>query len=119
MFVMSICLVMAGLVGAQSSFAKTTSCSAPKYPGSGYFTPPVKATNVTCASARKLVLAYYKCRIKAGGKKGTCTNRTVNGLKCKEYRPASGTIPTQFNARVTCTKGAKKVVHNYQQNIGE
>lgn len=122
MFAASICLMAAGLVGAQASVAKTTSCKVPAYPGgdgNGYFTGRIKATSVTCVSARKLVRSYYSCRIRAGGKKGTCTRKVVNGLTCTEVRPASGTIPTQFNAQVTCRKGVKKVVHSYQQNTGE
>ena len=58
MFAASICLMAVGLVGAQASVAKTTSCKVPAYPGgdgNGYFTGRIKATNVTCVSARKLV----------------------------------------------------------------
>ncbi len=120
--VLSICFLLGGLVGAQPSAAKTRSCPVPAYPGgdgNGYFTGRIKATNVTCSSARKLVLAYYKCRVRAGGKKGNCNRRTVNALRCTESRPASGTIPSQFNAKVTCSKGGKKVIHTYQQNTGE
>lgn len=119
MFVLSICLMAAGLVGAQASAAKTISCPAPKYPGNGYFIGKIKASSATCKSARSLVLAYYKCRVRAGGSKGTCSGKVVNGLKCTDTRPPADQIPTQINARVTCVKGAKKIVHHYQQNIGE
>ena len=64
------------------------------------------------------MLAYYECSVRAGGKKGNCNRRTVNALRCIESRPASGTIPSQFNAKVTCSKGGKKVIHTYQQNTG-
>jgi hypothetical protein len=114
------CLAVAGLAGAQSSEAATKTCSAPKYPDTargGYFTQ-LRVTNVSCASGRKLALAYYKCRRKKGVK-GSCSGRRVNGMKCTEKRPASGDNGTQFNATVTCRKGSKKVVHSYQQNYGE
>lgn len=112
-------LSMAALVGAQPGAAATRGCKAPQEPAGlngGYFTE-LRATNVSCASARKLVLAYYKCRRAHGGAKGSCNNRTVNGLKCKETRPEDLQSDTQINARVTCTKGAKKVRHSYQQNL--
>lgn len=112
-------LTVIALVGAQPSSAATRGCKAPKSPAGlngGYFTE-LRATNVSCRSARKLVMAYYKCRRKRGGIRGTCNNRTVNGLRCRESRPSSLQSDTQINARVTCTKGRKKVRHSYQQNL--
>ncbi|HWI08449.1 MAG TPA: hypothetical protein VNT54_13155 [Solirubrobacteraceae bacterium] len=107
------------LAAAQTSSAATRGCKAPKEPAGlngGYFTE-LRATNVSCRSARKLVIAYYKCRRKRGGDQGTCHNRTVNGLRCKESRPSRLQSDTQINARVTCTRGRKKVRHSYQQNL--
>ena len=115
----SACLVGAALVGAQPSVAATKACSTPSYPGgdgNGYFTR-LRATNVSCRSARRLVTAYYRCRVRAGGRRGSCNGRTVNNLRCTERRGAA--IATQFNATVTCKRGSKKVVHSYQQNLGE
>ena len=112
-------LLMAALVGAQTGAAATRGCKAPEEPAGlngGYFTE-LRATNVSCTSARKLVLAYYKCRRARGGVRGTCHNRTVNGLRCKETRPADLQSETQINARVTCTSGTKRVRHSYQQNL--
>lgn len=124
MLAISACVAAAGLVGAQSSHAATYGCSTPKEPAGlrgGYFTE-LRATGYgskssACKSARKLVLAYYKCRTARGGAKGSCSNRTVNGLKCKETRPADLQSDTQLNARVTCSKGRKKIRHSYQQNL--
>ena len=112
-------LLMAALVGAQTGAAATRGCKAPEEPAGlngGYFTE-LRATNISCTSARKLVLAYYKCRRARGGVRGTCHNRTVNGLRCKETRPADLQSETQINARVTCTSGTKRVRHSYQQNL--
>lgn len=116
----SACLAVAALTGAQASPAATRQCAAPDYPdvtNGGYFTS-IRATNVTCKSARKLVLAYYKCR-RHKGIKGSCSGRTVNELTCRETRRAIDDNGTQYNATVTCRKGTKKVVHKYQQNYAE
>ena len=68
-------------------------------------------------SGNALALAYYKCRAKKKSIKATCSGRTINGLKCRESRPADSQSDDQINARVTCKKGSKKIVHNYQQNL--
>lgn len=118
-FVVLGALAVIGLVGAQAAAAKTRGCKAPSSPAGlkgGYFTE-LRATNVSCKRARRLVMSYYKCRRKRGGIRGTCNNRTVNGLKCRESRPASLQLDTQINARVTCKKGRRKVRHSYQQNL--
>ncbi|HEV2785571.1 MAG TPA: hypothetical protein VGV67_04225, partial [Solirubrobacteraceae bacterium] len=102
-------LAVAALAAAQTSSAATRGCSAPKEPAGlngGYFTE-LRATNVSCRSARKLVLAYYRCRIARGGIRASCNNRTVNRMRCKESRPSNQQSDTQINARVTCTKGSK------------
>ena len=100
--------------GADASFITRASktCPAPKYPGAGYFTGKIRVTNVTCTYARKFVVTHYRCRIRNGGVKGTCTR--VNDFRCRETR---NSIPTEIQARVTCTRGAKRIVHTYQQNI--
>lgn len=125
-FAVSACLAVVGLSGAQSpAFAATTkTCNikkSPKYPNKnpgGYFTS-LKVRGVSCTSGKKLMTAYYKCRRKNGqGIEGRCKQSKVNGLKCKESRPKSGRrAGVEFNARVTCTKGSKRVVHTYQQNL--
>jgi len=123
--VVSACLAVGGAAGiaAPASAASTKTCkaSSTKYPNKnpgGYFTS-LKVKGVSCRSGAKLMVAYYKCRRKGGqGLEGKCKQSRVNGLKCKESRPRSGRIAGQeFNARVTCTKGSKRVVHTYQQNL--
>src|SRR3954471_12929036 len=98
------------LVAVPSAAQAATTCSTPKYPGSGYFTS-LKVTHVSCTTGRKFVVAYYKCRLKHGVR-GRCTSR-VNGYRCKETR---NTISTEIDARVTCRNGSKQIVHTYQQN---
>jgi hypothetical protein len=85
-------------------------CSAPKYPGLGYFTS-LSVTNTSCATGDKLVFAYYHCRLRRG-KAGTC-HSSVLGFSCREQR---NSIPTEIDARVTCRKGNEAIVHTYQQD---
>jgi hypothetical protein len=113
------CVLLAGLVGAQTSAGATKACHDPK-PKSGLkggSFSNLRVTNLSCSSGKKLVYAYYACRMKKGGRKASCSGRTINSLKCKEYRKPDLQTDTQLNARVTCTKGRKKVVHSYQQNL--
>lgn len=118
----SACLALAGLAGTSSpAFAATCKASKTKYPNAnpgGYFTS-LKVTRVSCRSGAKLMVAYYKCRRKNGqGVEGKCRQSKVNGMRCRESRPSSGRVAGQeFNAKVTCRSGSKKVVHTYQQNL--
>ena len=94
--------------GPQAQAAR--SCSVPKYPGSGYFTS-LSVRRTTCATGRKVTLAYYRCRTRSG-RAGRC-HKPVLGYSCTERR---NTIPTEIDARVSCRRGGKRVVHTYQQN---
>jgi hypothetical protein len=103
--------VLAALAGAPA--ARAASCSDGRLPnGNGYFTS-LTVTKVSCKTGRRVVLAYYRCRIKHG-KKARCTDKVV-GYSCKELKRTQ--IPTEINARVSCTRGARRVVHTYQQNL--
>jgi hypothetical protein len=111
------CLAVAGLVGAQAGAAKTTACSVPDYPNAdpgGYFTS-LQVTGASCKTGRSLAVRYYKCRIKHG-RKGRCASRVL-GYSCKESRPADSQSDEQLNAKVTCRRGSRKIVHTYQQNL--
>jgi hypothetical protein len=90
--------------------AKT--CSVPQYPGDGYFTS-LSVKHVSCKTGRSLALAYYHCRIKHG-RAGKCQKARVMHFRCHEVRMS---IPTELDARVTCKRGGKRVVHSYQQNL--
>ncbi len=104
-----VLLVATIALGAPAS-ASARSCSAPEYPGSGYFTS-LKVTGTGCATGRKVTLAHYRCRVRSGVK-GRCS-RSVLRYRCTEKRTS---IPTQINARVTCRRGRASVVYTYQQN---
>ena len=125
--VLSVACLTVGLVGAQPAAAatKTYGCSdvtvakTPEGTYGGYFTNISARGSWTkkssaCKSAYSLVQAYYKCR-RPKGVKGTCHNKTVNGLKCRESNRR--TSPSFITATVTCTKGSKRIKHNYQQGL--
>jgi hypothetical protein len=115
----AIALVAAtGLVaGAPAASASAThaarACSPPEYPGNGYFTS-LNVKRTTCAKGRKVARAHHRCRTK-NGIKGRCHHRVLR-YRCKESRPSSARIPTQYSARVTCKRGTRRVVFVYQQN---
>jgi hypothetical protein len=99
----------AGPRAAAATAART--CKPPRYPSVGYF-DSVTATGTTCATADKLVLAFFKCRTKAG-LAGRC-HVAVLGFKCTETR---NSIPTEIDASDTCRHGRAKVVSAWQQDI--
>jgi hypothetical protein len=101
---------VASAPGPRSIVDAARRCSTPRYPGSGYFTS-LTVSGVSCATGRKLMVAYYRCRLR-NGRAGRCHSRVL-GYSCKETRNA---IPTEINARVTCRLGRKTIVHTYQQN---
>jgi hypothetical protein len=99
------------LAGAPAARAAT--CADGRLPnGNGYFTS-LTVTKVSCKTGRRVALGYYKCRIKKG-KKARCTDK-VMGYSCRELKRTQ--IPTEINARVSCARGARRVVHTYQQNL--
>jgi hypothetical protein len=104
-------LALGSSAGAQPTAHAAKACSPPKYPGLGYFTS-LEVSRVTCATGRKVTLAHYRCRTRHG-KKGRCTTRVL-GYSCREG--TRNAIPTEYNARVTCKSGTRKVVYTYQQN---
>jgi hypothetical protein len=65
-----------------------------------------------CSGAKSLAKAYHGCRHRkgAGGKCGS-----VSGYSCSESRYNKSRF--SYDATATCTKGGKKVVQKYQQNV--
>jgi hypothetical protein len=112
MILRALCLVgcVAG-VALVPATASAATCSAPDYPGSGYFTS-LKTKKVGCKTGRKVTLAHYHCRIQHG-KKGRCTHRVLR-YRCTEQRTS---IPTELDSRVTCKRGTRRVIYTYQQNL--
>jgi hypothetical protein len=101
------------IVLAAAPAARATTCADGRLPdGNGYFTS-LTVTKVSCKTGKRVVLAYYTCRIKKG-KKARCTDKVL-GYSCREVKRTQ--IPTEINARVTCKRGARRVMHTYQQNL--
>jgi hypothetical protein len=101
-------LALGATAGAHPTAHASRACSPPKYPGQGYFTS-LSVSHVSCATGRKVTLAHYRCRVKHG-RKGRCPS--VLGYRCTEVRRS---IATEYNARVTCKRGSRKVVYTYEQ----
>ena len=72
----------------------------------------LKVQQVSCATGILVVRAYYRCRVRAGGVRATC-HSLVLGYLCHEHRQG---IAIQFDAKVTCARGTRKVVHTYVQD---
>jgi hypothetical protein len=114
----ALALAAGGCLAAVPAASATTThaaraCSAPDYPGNGYFAS-LHVRHTSCGKGRKVAKAHYRCRRKHGVR-GHCHHAVLH-FHCKENRPASARIPTQYSARVTCKRGSRRVVLVYQQN---
>ena len=112
-FALTVFLLVAGAAVAHASVDghAARACTAPKYPGSGYFLS-LSVKGVTCTTGRKVTLAHYRCRT-ARSRAGRC-HRKVLRYSCSERRQS---IATEIDSRVTCRRGSRRVVYTYQQNI--
>jgi hypothetical protein len=71
----------------------------------------LSVSGTSCRNGKSLVRAYYDCRKRHGGRKGHCSGAL--GYRCSEHR--FDTIPSQFSARVKCSKGGRRINHTYEQ----
>ena len=78
--------------------------------GVSYITS-LEVKGVSCATGKKVVRAFHKCRKANGGIRGRCTSRVL-GYSCTERREA---IKTQFSAKANCKSGTRRVIHTYTQ----
>jgi len=76
------------------------------------YTTLLTVTKASCTTGKRLVRAYYKCRLANGGKDGRCRKRVL-GYSCTERR--TNVISTQYDSRVTCSNGSRRIVHAYTQ----
>src|SRR3954452_18865273 len=79
--------------------------------GASYVTS-LSVRHTSCSKGKAVVRAYQACR-RAHGWKGKCRHR-VKGYACKRHIRESS--PVQYDATVTCRRGAKRVTHTYTQN---
>ena len=75
------------------------------------YTFTLKQQRTTCATARKVVTAFHRCRPKAAVQ---CARRLLAHWTCSG-RKSSGT-PVLFYATLTCRSGLRRVTSSYQQN---
>jgi hypothetical protein len=73
----------------------------------------LSVSGTTCGTGEKVITAYNKCRLKAGGAKGYCHSRVL-GYGCSEKRPE--TSPIQFIALVSCSAGRHRITFTYSEN---
>ena len=74
----------------------------------------ISVRNVSCRKGKRVTRAFHACRRSHGGANGRCPNR-VQRFRCRETR--SGVPGVQYNGRVVCRRGGKKVVSTYTQNV--
>ena len=109
--VVALLAVPATAAASQPSATASKSCGVSKKPRAlgPTYTLGLSVKGTSCANGRGFVKSYFKCR---GGGKGKC-RRKVSGYSCSEKR--SNAIRTQFDARVTCKKGGRRITHKYTQ----
>lgn len=94
---------------APSAHAKSCNISGQERELGATYVTSVSAKGTSCRKAKRVVKAYHSCR----GSKTTCSKK-VKGYSCSQKKLA--TSPIQYEARVTCSDGGKKVTHTYSQN---
>ena len=113
MLARSSALAVAAAVLAAAPAAQAKQCNVQRDAenfGVSYVTS-LEVKGVTCATGKKVVRAFHKCRKANGGIRGRCTSRVL-GYACTERREA---IKTQFSGKATCKNGTRRVVHTYTQ----
>ena len=87
-------------------------CSAGDFRGydTTYVYSPIRARNIGCRRARRLVRRFHECRPDPAGR---CPS--PGNWRCREDRYNKTSF--QYDSRVRCKKGGKRVKHRYTQNI--
>ena len=80
--------------------------------GATYVQTPLKVKGVTCGKGKKVVKAFNACRKANGGADGRCPRRALR-FRCTESR--FNKLSTQYDSRVTCKRGGKRVLFTYTQ----
>ena len=113
--VAAVSLIAAGGAGASPQVQAAKSCHLSaheqRHLGASYVTS-LSVRHTSCSNGKAVVRAYQACR-RAHGWKGKCRHH-VKGYACTRHIQASS--PVQYDAKVTCRRGAKRVTHTYTQN---
>jgi hypothetical protein len=84
------------------------------FPPASYVTS-LRVFSTSCRKGKKVIRAYHRCRKAHGGRNGRCPNR-VQRFRCREGKREA--VPgVQYNAKVVCRRGARKIVSTYTQNV--
>jgi hypothetical protein len=82
--------------------------------GASYVTS-LRVSHTSCSNGKKVTKAFHTCRHKSGGPAGHCRH-AVRRYHCRERR--FDKLPhVQYDGKVTCTRGAKRVKSTYTQNL--
>ena len=97
---------------ASSALARCSVAGKERRLGPTYVTA-LSTTRVSCRTGERVVRSFHRCR-RAGrtGSRGRC-RRSVSGYRCSER--VLRRAPTQFDSRVTCRRGARRITHEYTQ----
>jgi hypothetical protein len=110
-----VALAASATAGAAPRVHAARSChlstSEQRHLGASYVTS-LSVRHTSCSKGKAVVRAYQACR-RAHGWKGKCGHR-VKGFSCKRHIQTSS--PVQYDAKVTCRRGGKRVTHTYTQN---
>jgi hypothetical protein len=114
---LAVIVVFAAAIGApaaQSASSKT--CALTEHERYPHVTKPtynlsLKARGTSCATAKKVMNAFHKCRSVKGYR---CTKKILRTWSCTGKKTSS--IPTQFDASFTCKSGSARVDSTYEQN---
>jgi hypothetical protein len=102
----------AGAASPQVHAARSCNISGQQQSLGASYVTSLSVRHTSCSKGKAVVRAYHACR-RAHGWKGKCRHR-VKGFKCRRHIQASS--PVQYDAKVTCRRGAKRVTHTYTQN---
>jgi hypothetical protein len=75
------------------------------------YTLSLSVRHTTCRTGYRVVTAFDRCR-KHHGKAGHCRHRVLH-YRCREHR--FDRISTQYDSRVSCRRGARRVKFTYEQ----
>ena len=84
------------------------------FPPASYVTS-LRVFNTSCRKGKAVIRGYHRCRRANGGANGRCRNRVLR-FRCSEG-PREAVPGVQYNAKVTCRRGGRKIVSTYTQNV--
>jgi hypothetical protein len=107
---LALVVAAAGAAPAQASYRSCNISGRQTTFGPSYVTS-LAVRHTSCATGKRVVRAFHRCRKANGGKTGHCRHRVLH-YRCTEQR---GYGHGQFTGKVTCTRGSRRVRHTYTQ----